>query len=291
MSLFIRGASLFISVLLHSLLALLPWQEKSRPVAVSSTPASPVSPASSISVVDASQLPTLPASESQPLPAAPSSPPAPSPPVDPPADLTPEAPIPETNDSPIDELAAQLAPEAGWTSKAPIPETNDSPIGGSTPEADPDANVPAPTPSPVPSTPTPVTPADEAKIAAELEHLADYFQDQDEGVFQESTPFQIFKIYAPEQVNQFFNEDDQPKFDESSFSHLETKTPEQVLETVVRPEIRRNTGFDLQLQENFPAGQVYQLSQGEMVRYLIIVGLGDNGSFLMLSESLPGLEP
>ncbi|MEM9006335.1 MAG: hypothetical protein AAGE59_22755 [Cyanobacteria bacterium P01_F01_bin.86] len=283
----VSGVAIITSVLLHSLLAFLPWQEKSRPLVVSSTPANPSSPASPVSVVDASQLPTLPASESQPLPAELSSPSAPAPSVAPPADT----PIPATNNSPINEPPPQPAPEADLPPDA-IPATNYSPIGEPAPETASDANiVPTPTPSPVPSTPPPVTPTDEVKIAAELEHLADYFQAQDEGVFQESNPFQIFNIYAPEQVNQFFDENNQPKFNESSFSHLETKTPEQVLETVVRPEIRRNTDFDLQPQENFPAGQAYQLSQGEMVRYLIIVGLGDNGSFLMLSESLPGLEP
>lgn len=251
-----RGVMLVISVLLHSLLALLPWQEKSRPLAVSSTPTSP------IPIVDASQLPTLPASESQPLPAVPSSPPVP------------DVPLPETIDSPIDEPAL----EAALPPDFPIPETIDSPIGEPAPEAAPEDD------------PTSVTPIDEAKIAADWDHLVDYFQGQNDGL-QKSNALQLFKIYAEELVDQFFDTD-KPKFDEPSFSHLETKTPEQVFETVVMPELESKTGFALQLQENFPAGQAYQLSQGEMIRYLIIVGLGEgNGSFLMLSESLPGLEP
>ncbi|MBT9317803.1 hypothetical protein [Leptothoe spongobia] len=58
------------------------------------------------------------------------------------------------------------------------------------------------------------------------------------------------------------------------------------------PELISNTGFDPQPQENFPAGLAYQLLQGEMLRYLIIVRLNEgSGSVLLLSESLPGLEP
>lgn len=269
-----RGVALFISVLLHGLLALLPWQElqqeRSRPLAVSSPPASP------ISVVDASHLPTLPASESQPLPAASSSLPIP------------DAPIPETIDSPIDEPA----PEASWTPDAPASETIDSLIDEPALETVPDSNpVPAEGPSAVPSTPTPVTPADEAKFAADWEHIVGYLEDQDEGFG--FTLFEIFDYFGKtEQVNQFFDANKQPKLDVSSFSHFPEQTPEQVLQTEVIPEINSNTGFELQPQENFAAGRAYQLLQGEMLRYLIIVRLReDEGSVLMLSESLAGLEP
>ncbi|MEM6255726.1 MAG: hypothetical protein AAF821_22665, partial [Cyanobacteria bacterium P01_D01_bin.156] len=108
---------LFISVLLHGLLALLPWQEQSRPLAVSSSSTGP------ISLVDASQLPTLSASESP--SAAPSSPP--EPPISPPAEPPPaDDPITETrSDDP--EPAPEAAPEPDWTADASIPEANESP--------------------------------------------------------------------------------------------------------------------------------------------------------------------
>jgi|GEM_PF-6655806 len=291
-----RGVALFISVLLHSLLLLFPWQEKPRPLPVSSTPTS------SISVVEASQLPTLPASESQPLSAVPSSPP-PTPavplsppvaiPVDPPADLTPDDPITETSDSPIDEPAPEAAPYADLTPDDPITETSDSPIDEPAPEAAPYSDsVPAATPSAVPSTPTSVTPTDEAKIAADWENLVGHLQRQNEG-FESFTLLDIFNFFGePEQANQFFDENNQPKLDVSSFYHFPEQTPEQVLQTVVMPELTSNTGFELQPRENFPAGLVYQLLQGEMLRYLIIVRLNErSGSVLMLSDSLPGLEP
>ena len=251
-----RGALLVcISVLLHGLLALLPWQEKSRPLAVSSTPSNPTP------IIDVSQLPALPASDPEPLP------------VVPPALDTP---IPETSDSPVDEPA----PEVALTPDALILETSNSLIGGPAPETAPNAN------------PTPVTtPAEQAKIAAaEWEHLVGYLESQDNGL-DNSSPFQIFNLFgAPGQVNQFFDENDQPKFNILSFYLFPKQTPEQVRDMVM-PELSSNTGFDPQLQENFPAGLAYQLLQGEMLRYLIIVKLDEgSGSFLILSESLPGLE-
>ena len=229
--------------------------EKSSPLAVSSTPTSP------ISIVDASQLPTLSAPEPQPVS---SSPPA----LD--------APIPETNDSP--ELVSEVVPEADWIADDSIPETRDTPEPA--PETAPDSD------------PTPVTSADdEAKIAAaEWEQLVGYLKDQDEGFG--FTLFDIFENFGEiGQTNQFFYEKNQPRLDISSFYHFPEQTPEQVFQTVVTPELTKNTGFDPQPQENFSAGLVYQLLQGEMLRYLIIVKLRDGeGSVLLLSESLAGLE-
>ncbi|ESA35756.1 hypothetical protein N836_10480 [Leptolyngbya sp. Heron Island J] len=267
-----RGVTLFISVLLHSLLALLPWQEKSRPLVVSSTPTGP------ISIVDASQLPTLSTSESQ---LSPPSPPSPAVPRSPPADSpwAADAPLPETSDSP--EPAPEVVPDVDspWAADAPLPETSDSPEPAL--DAAPNNNS------------TSVTSAEEeAKIAADWEHLVNYLQGQNEGL-EKSDPLQIFNLFGePGQVNQFFDENSQPKFDDSSFSHFLTQTPEQVWQTVVMPELMSTTDFDLQLQENFSAGLAYQLLQGEMVRYLIIVKLSEgNGSVLMISESLPELDP
>ncbi|MEM9008577.1 MAG: hypothetical protein AAGE59_34340 [Cyanobacteria bacterium P01_F01_bin.86] len=276
-----RGVMLFISVLIHSLLALLPWQEKSRPLAVSSTPTSPTSPAGSISVVDASQLPTLSASESQPAPFSP-----PEPAISPPADPPPaDALISETSDDP--EPAPEAAPEPDWTADASIPETVDSPIGSTAPDA-----VPNPGAAPNNNFTSGTSADDEAKIAAaEWAQLVSYLKDQDEGF-----GFDLFDIFdnfgETDQANQFFYEKNQPKLEVSSFSHFPTQTPEQVFQTVVKPELTQNTGFDPQPQESSSVRLVYQLLQGDMLRYLIIVKLREGeGSVLMLSESLAGLEP
>ena len=219
-------------------------------------------------VVDASQMPISPASESQTLPAVPSSSSASA------------APLP----SPVD-------PPPALPTDAPIPETSNSPINESAPEAAPDNNVPAVTTLPAgPATPASVTPADEAQIEADWENLVGHLEDQDEG-FADTPLLDIFTLFGESgQVNQFFDENNQPKLDVHSYYLFPTQTPEQVLQTVIMPELTSNTGFDLQPQDNFPVGQAYQLLQGEMLRYLIIVHLNDgSGSVLLLSESLPGL--
>ena len=269
-----RGVALFLSILLHSVLALFPLEEKPRPSAVSSTP-TPI-PISSISLVDASQLPTLRASESQPTL----------------ADLTPDYPITETRDLPIDEPMPEATPYADWTRDDSITQTSDRPIDKPAPKATPEPEpVPVAKPAAVPSTPTPVTPTDEVKIAADWKNLVGNLKDQDEGLG--FTLFEIFDYFGePGQVNRFFDENKQRKLDVSSFSHFPEQTPEQVFRDVVMPELTSNTGFDLQPQKNFPAGLAYQLLQGEMLRYLIVVRLNErSGSVLMLSESLPELEP
>lgn len=279
-----RGVTLVTSVLLHSLLALLPWPEKSRPLAVSSSPTGPTSSVGSISVVDASQLPTLSASESQSAPFSQPEPAVPRSPPDPPE--TADAPLPEPSDDP--EPAPEPAPEPGWTADASSPKTGDSPTGSTAPDT-----VPNPGAAPNNNSTSGTSADDEAKIAAaEWEQLVGYFKDQDEGFGL--TLFETFDFFkkSEEQLDQFFDENNQPKLDVSSFYYFQEKTPEQVLQDVVMSELNSNKGFDLQPQENFPAGLAYQLLQGEVIRYLIIVGLSeDNGSILLLSESLPGLEP
>lgn len=255
-----RGALLLTSVLLHGLLALLPWQEpqqeRPRPVAVSKTPAN------TISVVDASQVPTL----REPQSVQPS---LPEPSVPPPKAVAP--------------------PEA--LSEDPIPETSDSPTDQPAPEA-PSNTVPATPPPAAPSTPNSVTSAaDEAQIEAEWAQLAGYFESKDEG-FGFTLPEIFFNFGELGPANQFFDENNQPKFEVSSFYHFPEKTPEQVFEDVVMDELSHNTGFEPQRQENFPAGLAYQMLQGEMLRYLIIVRLRESeGSILILSKPLPGLEP
>jgi hypothetical protein len=270
-----HGTLFFISVLLHSLLILLPWQEKSRPLALSSIPTSP------IPIVDASRLSTLPVSEPQPLPAVPAKTPAPTTPlspilpppaavsVNPPAALAPDEPIldrsiAEANDSQAAEPTSEVADSASPTT----PSTDDSNSDSVTPN---------------------VAPTDEAKIVADWENLVSHFQEQDDG-FKGFTLLDIFENFGePEQVNQFFDENNQPKLNVLSYYLFPKQTPEQVLQSVVMPELGSNTGFNLQRQEDFTAGWAYQLSQGEMLRYLIIVQLNEgSGSVLLLSSSLLG---
>ena len=296
--------ALFISVLLHSLLVFFPREEEPLHSAESSPPTG------SISVVE---LPTLPAPESQSLPAVPhpaavspslpaptvpsrpplatvpSNPPAPavpsSPPaaipVDPPTDLPPDDPSPETSSSPTEQPDPD--PTADLPPEDPSPETSSSLTEQPESEPVPETDLPPEDPS--------TETNDEAKIAADWENLVGHLQSQDQG-FASFPLLDIFNFFGePEQTNQFFDENNQPKLDVSSFYLFPEQTPEQVLNTVVMPELTSNTGFELQLQENVSVGLTYQLSQGEMLRYLIIVQLNErSGSLLMFSDSLLGLE-
>lgn len=273
-----RGALVFVSVLLHSLLVLFPWQEKSRPVAQPEIPASPMT------VVDASQLPQLSVSDSQQLPIALAEPYIPSPavavlpPVDTPAELPLDEPVVETSDRLIGENGLE----------EPLPSENTS-----TPTA---STVPGET---SPTTPA-ITPPNEAKIAADWENFVGHLQLQNDS-FESSSLLGIFRIYdVPGQIDQFFYEEEdedgnrRPKLN-VLYKHLfEGQTPEQVLQTVVTPGFSSDTSFKLQpqenfsVQENFPAGVAYQLLQGEVLRYLIIVQFNEhNDSVLILSDSLP----
>ncbi|NEP76331.1 hypothetical protein [Okeania sp. SIO2G5] len=203
-------------------------------------------------------------------------------------DLPPEAPSPETSNSPVDQPDPESAPDPDLPPEAPSPETSNSSVDRPDPESAPGTDLPPATPSPEASDDT----IDEAKIAAEWDNLGGYLKEQDDGL-EFYDLFGIFDTFGePGQVNQFFDENNQPKLDVSSFHHFTKQTPEQIFQTVVMPELNNNTGFEPQLQENFAAGLAYQLLQGEMLRYMIIVPLNEgSGSVLLLSNSLPGLEP
>ncbi|MEM8503800.1 MAG: hypothetical protein AAF716_11685 [Cyanobacteria bacterium P01_D01_bin.1] len=271
-----RGALLFVSVLLHSLLALSPWQRRSRPLMVPPTPVSP------IPVVDASQIPQLSVSDSQQLPIVSSEPspppPAPATEVLPPVDI----PVPLLQNEPV------TAPSDGAASPLENRPTSEPALEES-PYSD---NVPTTTTSAAtgessPTTPA-ITPPDEAKIAADWENFVDHLQLQDNG-FEATTLLDIFGIFGePEQAKQFFDDNDQPKLDVLSYYLFPEQTPEQVWQTVVTPGLSSDTSLKLQPQEDFTSGLAYQLLQGEVLRYLIIVRLNErSGSVLILSNSLP----
>ena len=133
-----------------------------------------------------------------------------------------------------------------------------------------------------------VTPTNEANVAADWENLVGHLQLQSNG-FDSYTLLSIFNDFGEtEQTNQFFDENDQPKLSVFSYHHFPHQTPEQVVQAVVMPELTSNTDFSLQPQEDFTAGLAYELSQGEMLRYLIVLPLSErSGSVLVLSDSLP----
>ena len=302
--------ALFISVLLHGLLVFLPWKEDPLPSAESSPPTD------SISVVDLPTLPAVPPAPPEPAdppppptpavpstspgpvvpPAspAPAAPPAPPEPPIPSASPTPPAPVAPPPASPkpaappaLPPVAPPAAPTADLPPEEPNTETSNSPTDQPVSEPAPETDEPPEEPA----IETSNSPIDEAKIAADWENLVGYLQRQEEG-FASFTLLEIFNFFGePDQANQFFDENNQPKLDVLSFYLFSEQMPEQVLQTVVRPKLFNSTGFELQRQENVSAGLAYQLSQGEMLRYLIIVKLREGeGSVLMLSDSLQGLE-
>ncbi|MEO0771509.1 MAG: hypothetical protein AAFY72_19160, partial [Cyanobacteria bacterium J06649_4] len=232
-----RGALLFTSVLLHSLLVLIPWSKRARPLAEPSPPASP------ISVVDASQLPQLSISDSQQLSTDPSEPvirpPEPAVKVSPPVNLPVPLPPDEIVFEASEALNSEPAPEEpSYASSTPTPSTSTTPTETS------------------PTTPTSTLPS-EAKIAADWAGFVGYLQDQ-EAVSESSTLLQIFNIFAnPGQIDQFFYEEKdedgnrQPKIN-VLYKHLfSEQTPEQILENVVMPGFGSDTSFKIQRQENF----------------------------------------
>lgn len=295
------GALLFVSVLLHSLLALLPWPEESRP------PAEPIS-AIPIPVVSASQLPSLPTPEPQPLPVIPA--PIPSPPA---IASSPQA-------APTDLILGTSANEANTVEANAIEERGD-------PTADP---TPAGTPAPgnistnasanggsnsgtegnngnEGDTGEPTNDGDsanggnnagnggdEAAIAAAWESFTSSLQGQSDEIG--FNLLEIFEIFGePEQVNQFFNENNQPRLEVSSYYFFPGRTPKGVVDEIIDPELSDQTDFELQPPQTFSSGLTYQISQGEAFYYLTIVEFNDgesnesSDSVLIISDSLPPL--
>lgn len=263
-------------MLLHSVLALLPWQEESRPPAVpiSANP-SPVVSANPSPVVSASQLPSLPAADPQPLSAMPSLPAAASSPPAPPADLIPVASAVEANSGLTEEPAIEEMPapdsipvnvsvnEGGEGDRGN--EANNSDEGDVTNEGD------------------------EAAIAAAWENFIGYLQEQNS---EFGMPLlEIFSLFGePEQANHFFDENNQPRLKVSSYHLFPEQTPEGIVDAIIEPELSNQPDVELQPLGNVSSGLTYQILQGEAFRYLTIVQLNEgSGSVLIMSDSLPAL--
>ncbi|MEL6902254.1 MAG: hypothetical protein AAFP07_14985 [Cyanobacteria bacterium J06606_4] len=278
------GALLWVSVLLHSLLVLLPWSEKSPP------PAS--SQAEIVPIVAVSQIPGLVAEDVPPSPSVSLPPPVQTATVSaPPTNSTPPVapePITEPTFEPIFEQARDRAVNE------PIPnepfQLNSTATGETSQPGNSEDNRTTRSPEEAPK-PSQQEAADEAaRVEVAWENFVGHVQRQSDG-FSEMTLLEIFDIFGePGQVNQFFDENSQPKLDVYAHHLFPEQAPEQILETVVMPEVNNSTDFDLQRQETFTAGLAYQLLQGEMLRYLIIVPLNErSGSVLLFSDSLPEL--
>lgn len=107
----------------------------------------------------------------------------------------------------------------------------------------------------------------------------------------ESSLQQMLNLFGqPGQENLFFDANQQPKTSVVSYHLLADKTPEQVFEAVVNPELNDQKGFEVRDYGEFAGGPVYQVVQGEIVHYLNIVPLNErSGSVLIVSDRPPNV--
>ena len=102
---------------------------------------------------------------------------------------------------------------------------------------------------------------------------------------------QILTLFGqPEQEDLFFDANQQPKTSVISYHLMEDKTPEQVFENVVKPELNDREGFEVRASGEFAGGPVYEVVQGEVVHYLNIVPLNErSGSVLIVGDRPPNV--
>ncbi|MFK8184245.1 MAG: hypothetical protein AB8B99_12800 [Phormidesmis sp.] len=130
----------------------------------------------------------------------------------------------------------------------------------------------------------------DAAISAAWGSFIGYLQTQSGG-FEGMSLLDIFSLFGePNQVSDFFDENDQPKLDVSSYHLFPEQTPEAVVDAIIKPKLSNQSDFKLQPLKNLSPGLTYQILQGEAFRYLTIVRLNeDSGSVLIMSNSLPTL--
>ncbi|MEO1621041.1 MAG: hypothetical protein AAFU53_08395 [Cyanobacteria bacterium J06632_3] len=280
------GRLLWVSVMLHSLLVLLPWAEKTRS---SAPPQEPIIPIVAVAQVPGSTTEETPS----PLPAVPLVTPEPSATVS----------SPPANPSPIAEAESIVEPVSNYAVEESIVQDpaslditaldvtalernadntiNNETTHTSNSHKDQDDRSPDEPPSQQ-------EPGNEAAlVAAALGNFVDHVQRQSDG-FSEMPLLEIFNTFRSGQANPFFDENDELKVNVSSYHHYTTQTPEQVLEDVIKPELTGQQSLALQPQENFSHGLAYQIVQGDIPRYLTIVRLNNrSGSLVILSDALP----
>ena len=275
------GRLLWVSVMLHSLLVLLPWAEKTRS---SAPPQEPLIPIIAVAQIPGSTTEETPS----PLPAVPLVTPEPSttvssPPANPPPIAEAESIVEPVNNYAVEESIVQAPLHLDITA---LDSNADNTINHETTHTsnsheDQDDRSPDEQPSQQ-------EPGNEAAlVAAALGNFVDHVQRQSDG-FSEMPLLEIFNTFSPEQANLFFDENDELKVNVSSYHHYTKQTPEQVLEDVIKPELTGQQSLALQPQENFSHGLAYQIVQGDIPRYLTIVRLNNrSGSLVILSDALP----
>ncbi|MEO1397014.1 MAG: hypothetical protein AAFV90_29400 [Cyanobacteria bacterium J06634_5] len=276
------GLMLWLSVVMHSAIALFPLRK-----APELPEQAVLEPPSAITVTRLpEQSPAVESAESQPIllqPAAPQ--PATSQPVlqpiapvepDPtPSQMTLERPI----DRPVETVPAETVP----AETVPIENTpvENAPVENTPAETVPAENEGSTQPSPL------LTEGDVAAMAAVWEGFLVGLQS---GLSEFSLQEILSFFGQPGQEDLFFDDNQQPTVSVVSYHLLEDKTPEQVFEEVVNPELNAQQGFDVQVYGDFAGGPVYEVMQGEIVHYLNIVPLNErSGSVLIVGDRPPGV--
>ncbi len=133
-------------------------------------------------------------------------------------------------------------------------------------------------------------PANEADVA-EMAAIWDGFLSSLPSGLAQSSLQQILSLFGqPGQEELFFADNQQPKTSVVSHYLLEDKRPDQVFEEVVHPQLNDQQGFEIQAYGEFAGGPVYQITQGEIVHYLNIVPLNErSGSVLIVGDRPPNV--
>ena len=259
------GLMVLLSVVLHSAIALIPLKKTPDPLAqviLESPPA-----------ITVTQLPELPppevpktvpeSADSQPIPPQPVIPqPIPPQPVIPQPVAPNPAPPPVVAETSSDMPVENTATENTATENTAVANEESS---------------------------QPSSQSNEAKVAA-MAIAWDGFLGSLQSGLSGSSLQQILNLFGqPGQEDLFFDANQQPKTSVVSHHLLEDKTPEQVFEQSVEPELNEREGFEVRAYGEFAGGPVYEVVQGEVVHYLNIVPLNErSGSVLIVSDRPPG---
>ena len=129
----------------------------------------------------------------------------------------------------------------------------------------------------------------EAEVAA-MAAVWEGFLGSVQGGLRESNLLQILSVFGqPWQKDLFFDAQDEAIVSVVTHYLLEDKTPEQVFEDIVNPELMNQEGFEVREYGEFADGPVYEVVQGEIVHYLNIVPL-DVDSVMIVSDRPPNAE-
>ncbi|MEM9151648.1 MAG: hypothetical protein AAGB19_14500 [Cyanobacteria bacterium P01_F01_bin.3] len=266
-----HGALLWISVMLHSLLVLLPWAEKSRPSPPPQTPTVPL--------VAVSQIPDAIVEDAPPLPAVSLAPPAPVAVVVPPADPVAVAASEPVIEPIFDQESNRTIDEPVFDESSNLDDSDSHASGGESQAGD---SHDAPNPSGQEAT-------NEAALAAAWDNFLGHVQRQSDERLSKWPLLQIFNVFGePGKGDLFFDENDMPKVNVSNHQLYPNQTPEQVLQAVIMPGLTNQQSLVIQRQDNFSQGLAYQILQGDTLHYLTIVRLNErNDSVLVLSDTAP----